>query len=85
MKMKASELVNRFVDEVKYDTGVSHNTFLVMFEAKQCALICIEEMITELKSHEEALSIDCCHDYFKDRIKELNDLKTEIKHLSTIN
>jgi hypothetical protein len=49
-KEKAKELVNRFLevnDGIDYDNGCG----VTIYQAKQCALICVDEIISALENH----------------------------------
>lgn len=75
-KEKAKELVDRFkaVESLREVTK-KHKMYLNIIEAKQCALICVEEV---LKTYEE---YDENYEPVKTYLKYWQGVKTEIENL----
>jgi len=65
---KAIELVDKFMCEIVYEK----EPFLLHAEAKQCALICVDDIIEALQHHEWQN---------KDYIQFYRDVKREINKL----
>ena len=47
---KAKELIYKYIDEISGDCENGCET-IILFNAKQCALICVDEIIQALKYH----------------------------------
>ena len=71
-KEKAEELVNKFKDHVNpyIGSGMLSNTYddkAILYQSKQCALICVDEMIAHNPIYPNTADWDECggsHKYF---------------------
>ena len=72
-KEKAKELVDRFMN-IQDSIGVNSHNLMYLKEAKQCALICVDEKIETLLPYAGLLDI-------KKQVQELEEVKQEIKEL----
>ena len=79
---KAKELIDRFRFNCKHteyvdDNRYKHNETIKDLNAKQCALICVDEMIERL---EKIIKIDFADEYnfLKQEVLNLEEVKQEI-------
>ena len=72
-KEKAKELVDRFMN-IQDSIGFNSHNLMYLKEAKQCALICVDEKIETLLPYAGLLDI-------KKTIDELEEVKQEINKL----
>jgi len=76
-KDKARELINKFRFNCKHteyvdDNRYKHNKTIKDLNAKQCALICVDEMIRTINEYQEFYGVGCLS------IDELQQVKQEI-------
>lgn len=69
---KAKELTNNFINNVIWQLEDDTTTFLILHEAKQCALICIDEVLENIPMYTGNLN---------PKWKFFNDVKEEIKKM----
>ncbi len=67
-KEKAEELVNRFLNEVKDSNSRDGGTLMFDVEAKQCTLICVDEILNTIFTHKNS------HDYWQEVKQEIERL-----------
>jgi len=70
-KDKAKELISKFYDEI--DCNITNE--VVKAKAKQCALICVDEMIRTINEYQEFYGVGCLS------IDELQQVKQEINKI----
>ena len=79
--MKAKELVDSFrTYAYSYEVILSEED-TEDWNAKQCALVCVDEMYGVLYDIHEMLGIECTPDYIYSKMDEMIDLKIAIKDL----
>ena len=83
-KEKAKELVDRFMN-IQDSIGFNSHNLIYLKEAKQCALICVDEIIKEIKEiqfNEDIFLEDTVISYWqevKQEIKELSVMQHKVK------
>ena len=80
-KQQAKELVERFKDNI--DKHWVHEIYMKKFainQAKQCALICVDEKIKQLNKIVKWWNIEN-GEWYKDELQELQELIKEIEKL----
>lgn len=54
----AEELTNKFLELLGADVLPENREFLFMEKAKECAMLCVDEIWREMKSHDDIKSIN---------------------------